>query len=147
MKRKLKIVLCCSMDKDLLQQMEKIKSYCFNDDSEIYLVHVYPTHVYTDGFNSYIFPVLEERQKIADSTKMFLREWRDKALSQYQNTIVECLFAPHPKREMVEYLKKIQADLVATATRGKHGFKGLFLSSFTDHLIKFAPSDVLVLRP
>jgi nucleotide-binding universal stress UspA family protein len=45
------------------------------------------------------------------------------------------------------YLKEVKADLVVTATKGKHGIDGFFSSSFTDYLCKFSPCDVLVMRP
>lgn len=50
------------------------------------------------------------------------------------------------KEKVIEYLKEVKADLVITATRGKHGIEGLFSSSFTDHLVKHAPCNVLTLR-
>ena len=52
-----------------------------------------------------------------------------------------------PEEQMIDLLKKIKADLVVVSTRGKHGFSGLFHSSFTDQMVKFAPCDVYVVRP
>jgi nucleotide-binding universal stress UspA family protein len=53
----------------------------------------------------------------------------------------------HPEEELIDILKATQATLVVVATRGKHGFEGLFHSSFTDYMVKFAPCDVFVVRP
>jgi hypothetical protein len=41
----------------------------------------------------------------------------------------------------------INVSLVVVSTRGKHGFSGLFHSSFTDQMVKFSPCDVYVVRP
>lgn len=53
----------------------------------------------------------------------------------------------HPEEEVIDVLKKIKASLIVVATRGKHGFEGLFHSSFTDYMVKFAPCDIFVVRP
>ena len=53
----------------------------------------------------------------------------------------------HPEEEVIDILKQLQATLIVTATRGKHGLDGLFHSSFTDYMVKFAPCDVFVVRP
>ena len=52
-----------------------------------------------------------------------------------------------PEDEMIGLLKKYDASLVVVSTRGKHGFDGLFYSSFTDQMVKFSPCDVYVVRP
>lgn len=53
----------------------------------------------------------------------------------------------NPEEELIDILKNTRATLVVVATRGKHGFEGLFHSSFTDYMVKFAPCDVFVVRP
>lgn len=53
----------------------------------------------------------------------------------------------NPEEEIIDILKSENATLVVVATRGKHGFEGLFHSSFTDYMVKFAPCDVFVVRP
>lgn len=53
----------------------------------------------------------------------------------------------NPEEELIDILKREHATLVVVATRGKHGFEGLFHSSFTDYMVKFAPCDVFVVRP
>lgn len=52
-----------------------------------------------------------------------------------------------PAEEVISILKKLETSLVVVATQGKHGFEGLFHSSFTDQMVKFAPCDVYVVRP
>lgn len=53
----------------------------------------------------------------------------------------------HPEDHIISLIKKFNSSLVVVSTRGKHGFEGLFHSSFTEHLIKFSPCDVYVVRP
>ncbi|MGE3611302.1 MAG: universal stress protein [Bacteriovoracaceae bacterium] len=53
----------------------------------------------------------------------------------------------HPEDYFINLIKKVNASLAVVSTRGKHGFEGLFHSSFTEHLIKFSPCDVYVVRP
>lgn len=52
-----------------------------------------------------------------------------------------------PEEEVISILKKYEATLVVVSTRGKHGFEGIFHSSFTDQMVKFSPCDVYVVRP
>lgn len=53
----------------------------------------------------------------------------------------------HPEQDFVEMIQKTGTSLLVVSTRGRHGIRGLFHSSFTDYMIKFAPCDVLVVRP
>lgn len=52
-----------------------------------------------------------------------------------------------PEEEIVKQLKILGSDLIVVSTAGKHGFEGLFHSSFSEHLLRFAPCDVFVVRP
>lgn len=53
----------------------------------------------------------------------------------------------HPEEEVINLIKRDKGSLLVLATRGKHGFDGLFHSSFADYMIKFAPCDVYIVRP
>ncbi len=52
-----------------------------------------------------------------------------------------------PEDEVISTIKSLQSDLLVVSTRGKHGFQGLFQSSFADKMLKFSPCDVYVVRP
>ncbi len=60
---------------------------------------------------------------------------------------VEVLLSPSPADSMVKNLSNHKADMIVVATRGKTGLAGFFGSSFADHMTKFSPCDLLVLRP
>ena len=60
---------------------------------------------------------------------------------------IEVHLSPSPADSMIKILSQHRADLVVVATRGKSGLAGFFGSSFADHMSKFSPCDLLVLRP
>jgi nucleotide-binding universal stress UspA family protein len=52
-----------------------------------------------------------------------------------------------PEEGVIKSLKDFKTELIVLSTRGKHGFQGLFHSSFADKMLKYAPCDVYVVRP
>jgi nucleotide-binding universal stress UspA family protein len=52
-----------------------------------------------------------------------------------------------PEDGIIHSLKEFKTELLVLSTRGKHGFQGIFHSSFADKMMKYAPCDVYVVRP
>ncbi len=51
------------------------------------------------------------------------------------------------EEEVISLIKKLGLSLIVVSTRGIHGLKGLFHTSFAEKMIKFAPCDVYIVRP
>lgn len=135
----MKIIVCSPKDRHLQKQLWSMNKAYFSTPCEVHFVHI---------FNGLLNEKISQ-ETISAQIIENLKEIGTNILSGIQGVKVEyhCLFDPYPKRKMVDYLKESKADLVITSTSDKHGIEGLFMSSFTDYLLKFSPCDVLAVRP
>lgn len=62
---------------------------------------------------------------------------------QVTTAVVE---AASPAHAIIDYAKKVAADLIVTTTHGRGGFSHLLLGSVTEKLLRLAPVPVLVVR-
>jgi nucleotide-binding universal stress UspA family protein len=53
---------------------------------------------------------------------------------------------PQPAKAILDYAVEIEADVIALATEGRHGFRRLTLGSVADKVLRGADSPVLVIR-
>jgi nucleotide-binding universal stress UspA family protein len=118
------------------------------------LKHVHLVHVVKRSIAPFEFGVVEiPDEKTYETMKTTLQKYlRDEAKKIFSNDFkgevsVHLSIHSHPEDEMVNILKHINSRLVVVATEGKHGLEGFFHNSFTDHLVRFAPCDVYVVRP
>ncbi len=51
-----------------------------------------------------------------------------------------------PANEICEYAREVDADLVATGTRGRHGENRLLLGSVAERVVRTSPAPVLTVR-
>ncbi|ELZ01513.1 UspA domain-containing protein [Natrialba chahannaoensis JCM 10990] len=51
-----------------------------------------------------------------------------------------------PAAEICEYAREVDADLVATGTRGRHGENRLLLGSVAERIVRTSPAPVLTVR-
>ena len=103
--------------------------------------------MYNSDLVPYVYPYEDQYPAIEQATLSILDSLGESLGIQKNRLISKCFFTYDHKEKMVEYLKEVNANLVVSATRGKSGLAGFFSSSFTEHLCKFSPCDVLVLRP
>jgi len=142
-----KVTICVPLDEDLLATIRTLKgSPLLADASEVNLVHVFRVEKYVYMVPPYIYPDEAQRPEVEKSVQQILESLKnDLGVDATVNTV--CLFDESPKVTMDKYLKDSETNLAIVATRGKHGVEGLFTSSFADHLNKFSPCDIYVLRP
>jgi len=144
-----KIVICVSnTDEKLLSQIKLLKgSSLLESDAEIHFVSVFKEGTYIEGLVPHNFPSTEQYDEIKDTINKILKELANEVLGPaHKKVIQKCLFHNSPKIEIINYLKEVKADVVVCATRKNHGIEDLFLSSFTEHLCKFSPCDIYVIR-
>ncbi len=116
---------------------------------EVHMVHVVKKNITPLEFGLVEMPDEKTYQEMIPTLEKYLRDEAQKIIpSQFQGEVYFHLTRDFsPEEEMISMLKKLEVSLVVVSTRGKHGFEGLFHSSFTDQMVKFAPCDVYVVRP
>lgn len=140
-------VLCTTLDQDAIDTLKKVKDKIDLKNSVIYIVTVFEIHVYNVDFTPYVYPSEAQHAAIEKSAKNVMDMLATSLDIPKHNVSTKCLFDYSREDKIQEFLTEVKADLVVTATRGKHGIAGFFSSSFTDYLCKFSPCDVLVMRP
>lgn len=116
---------------------------------EVHMVHVVKKNITPLEFGLVETPNENMYQEMEPTLNQHLRDEAEKIIPlDYEGEVFYHLSRDfNPEEEMIDTLKKLNVDLVVVATRGKHGLEGLFHSSFTDQMVKFAPCDVYVVRP
>lgn len=140
-------VLCVNTDEDSVRNFKKINSDLDLSNAMIHIVNLVEIKMYNSDLVPYVYPYEEQYPAIEQATVSILESLGESLGVQKNRLITKCFFTYDEKDKIVEYLQEVNADLVVSATRGKTGLAGFFSSSFTEHLCKFSPCDVLVLRP
>lgn len=145
-----KILIALPLDEDLLTPLHTWgKSYDWNQVSEVHLSHVVKKNITPLEFGLVEMPDVETFKNMKPTLQKFLDDEARKIIAaDFTGKIITHLTSDFdPEEEVIRYLNDRRSDLVVVSTKGKHGFSGLFHSSFTEHMIRFAPCDVLVIRP
>jgi nucleotide-binding universal stress UspA family protein len=116
---------------------------------EVHLVHVVKKNITPLEFGLVEMPDENTYQEMVPTLEKYLRDEAQKIIPEkYHGEVYFHLTRDFsPEEEMIGVLKKTKVDLLVLSTRGKHGFEGLFHSSFTDKMVKYSPCDVYVVRP
>lgn len=143
------VVICASLNEESLDLIKSLKNSPLLNNTKIHLVHCFEIQVYTSDFSPFIYPTEDKYPEIEKATLKILEGLAKDMCSadQLKNVVKHVFFTQSPKQKIREYLNDKKADLVIVATRGKHGIEGLFSSSFAEHLVKYSPCDVHILRP
>ncbi len=140
-------VLCVQLDNECPAILNRLKGDIELRHSRIHLVSVVEIKVYSSEFATFTYPVESQYKEIEEAALRTLTNLQH-ALGLVDTQVVKkCFFDFDPQTKIKHYLNEVDAQLVVTASRGKHGIEGLFSSSFSDFLIKHSPCDVLVMRP
>lgn len=145
-----KIMIAMPIEEELLRPLYAWgKRFDWREVKTVYFAHAIKKNLTPLEFGLMELPdegALKEMRPVmmkflADEARKILpKDFRGEAVYQ-----VEADF--NPQEAIVALVRAVKPDVVVASTRGKHGFQGLFHSSFTDHLIRFAPCDVFVVRP
>lgn len=116
---------------------------------EVHLIHVVKKNITPLEFGLVEMPDERTYQEMVPTLQRYLKDEAAKIIpAAYQGEVHYHLARDFsPEEEVIATLKNLGCSLVVVSTRGKHGFDGLFHSSFTDQMVKFAPCDVYVVRP
>jgi nucleotide-binding universal stress UspA family protein len=143
------IVICAALNDESLNLLKSLKGSPLLEGANIHIVHAFEVHVYTSDFSPYVFPTEDKYPELEKASKDILNSLAKQICTdeQFKNVSNHVFFTQNPKQKIGEFLNEQKADLTIVATRGKHGMEGLFSSSFAEHLVKFSPCDVHILRP
>ena len=145
-----KIAIALPMEEKLLNPLHQWGSrFDWSHVREVHIIHVVKKNVTPLEFGLIEMPDETTYQAMIPALEMHLRDEAQKIIpKEYRGEVYFHLNRDFsPEEEMIDILKKTNVSLVVVSTRGKHGFSGLFHSSFTDQMVKFAPCDVYVVRP
>lgn len=145
-----RIVIALPLEESLLKPFYQWgKKFDFSHVEKVYFVHVVKKNITPLEFGLVESPDDATYRDIAPTIESFLKDEAKKILPEelQSKTSFQVTKDFNPEEEIIDILKEVKATLIVVATRGKHGFEGLFHSSFTDYMVKFAPCDVFVVRP
>lgn len=140
-------VLCATLEEDSINTLKKLKNDIELKQAHIHIITVIEKQIYTVDLTPYVYPVENQFPSIEASALTLLNSLAQELGIEPSMFTCKCFFEYDREKKVKEYLEEVKADLAVVATRGKHGLAGFFSSSFTDYLCKFAPCDVLVMRP
>lgn len=142
-----KIIIAVSLTEDTQKPFHYLKEIPIPPDAEIHLVHMVTENVYVDGMElALTFPSREEERKLEEQITSKLQSLKNEIFPLHMNVYTKVLFDTNIRAAFTDYVTKENADLVVVATRGRHGIKDFFDSSFAQHQVKYSPANVLVLR-
>lgn len=143
-----KIVIAIPMDESLQEVFhDYLKENPFAPEDEIHFVHIFREEHLNYIMPPVSYPIPGDKPIIEKEILGIMKSLVERAeLNNVKTLEYRCLFNESPKDMMISYLKNLNADLVISTTRGKKGFTSLFASSFSEHLLKWAPCRLLVLR-
>jgi len=143
------VVICAALNDESLDLLKTLKDSPLLQGNKIHIIHCFEIQIYTSDFSPFIYPTEDKYPEIESATLKILDGLASSICTpeQLKNTEKHVYFTQSPKQRVHEYLDEKKADLVIVATRGKHGIAGLFSSSFAEHLVKYSPCDVHILRP
>jgi nucleotide-binding universal stress UspA family protein len=141
------IVICADLKEESLNRIKSLHDDIDLKHSKVHLIHVFEIQYYVSEFTPYVYPTEDQYSEMESSAVSILSKLgADLGISK-ENLEVKCFFAKSREEKITEYLESSKANMVVSATRGRHGVDGFFSSSLTDYLCKYSPCDVLVLRP
>lgn len=123
------IVIEVSIEKDMINQLECLSaSPLVTNAKDIHLISVF-----NDQQREFLPLNIETDEQIEEYVKSLHSELRDKLSKNSEAKITSnMILRSDSKLEAVEYLKKVNANLVITATHGNMGVKGVYMNSFTE---------------
>lgn len=145
-----KIAIALALEEKLLQPFYHWgERYDWTHIKEVHVIHVVKKNITPMEFALIEMPDEKTYHEMIPSLSQFLKDEAKKIIpTEFRGEVYFHLARDFsPEDEIVKILNKTKVSLLVVSTRGKHGFSGLFQSSFTDQMLKFSPCDVYVVRP
>lgn len=113
-------------------------------EAAITLLHVSPSLSYAGGeygILDYSSAEAEMRSKAETELRALLKAEVGKAI-----TAQAAVRTGTPRNDIIAFAKNLPADLIVIATHGRTGLKHVLLGSVAEHVVRYAPCPVLVVR-
>jgi nucleotide-binding universal stress UspA family protein len=125
------------------------KRFDWSSVGAVHFLHLVKKNITPLEFGLMEMPDEATFREMVPALERFLKDESKKILPvDYRGESHLHLFAEFgPMEKTINFIREVRASLVVVSTQGKHGLEGLFHSSFTDHMVRFAPCDVYVIRP
>ena len=115
--------------------------------AKIHLVHVAPDAPDIFKLSKY---VEEGRKKIQEESEKMSAEFFKKQIGLYPEAnkveIETAVLTGSPYKEILDFQKKIKADMLVIGTHGDTPFEGFFFGSTSHKIIRHARCSVLIVR-
>ncbi|AXR76564.1 universal stress protein [Natrarchaeobaculum sulfurireducens] len=89
-------------------------------------------------------------EQLREELRTALETTADAALATVEDRtdqqVITAVRQGRPANEICEYAREVDADLVATGTRGRHGENRLLLGSVAERVVRTSPVPVLTVR-
>lgn len=144
-----KLMICVDVTNESINSFKgQLKNYDWSRWDEVHFVHGFETQVYADTFYFASYPLESQMDDIEKSVATLLQGLSKELIpSDYKGKVIgKCLFANSSKIALKEYAQENSIDEMMIETRGKHGFSGLFSSSFAEYMVGHAPCRLMILR-
>jgi nucleotide-binding universal stress UspA family protein len=141
------IVIAMPLEADLTKTVMSWASHEDFSGSDVSLVHFVRQEYSGYEMTVVTYPDDKVFSEMKPVFETHLKQLSEKIAPGKKAKDIKVMLTPSPADSMVKYLEESKADLLVVATRGKTGLAGFFGSSFAEHMNKFSPCDVLVLRP
>lgn len=126
---------------------EKAIAVAKRNDAKIIVAHIIENRVYggTMAFSTFSPDVVQEE---TDNSKDLLAMYKELAKNLGYENVETILEFGSPKVLMAKELpERFNADLIMVGQSGLNAVERLVMGSVSDHIIRTAPCDVLVVRP
>src|SRR5205823_3432926 len=142
-----KILVALPLEEKLLQPLHEWGArFDWSHITEVHFLHIVKKTITPLEFGLVEMPDERTYNELIPSLEKYLKDESQKILPESfnGNVFFHVQRDFNPAEEIVNVIKNLGVTLLVVSTQGKHGFEGLFHSSFTDHMVKFAPCDVYV---
>lgn len=124
-----KIIIAVALTEETQKPFLYLKEIPIPLNAEIQLIHMVTENVHGQ-----------------DQINLKLEILKNEIFPLHTKIFTKILVDTNIRAAFTDYVAKEKADLVVVATRGRHGIKDFFDSSFAQHQVKYSPANVLVLR-
>ena len=143
-----KIAIAVDLDESTWPTLEKIRHLALSSEAEIHLIHAFEIAPVAYDFLASYLPTEIEKKEIQQVVEAKLSTLIDRLELQRTSKVkCHCLVSGNARQDFLNFVEKLNCDLIITASQEKTLMRGIFEGSFANYLNKYARSNLLVLRP
>ena len=124
---------------------EHASTFAVMYNAHLHILHVAkaPTSMSFDSDGSGMNHVqLSQRLAYEDEVRKFVEK-----MAPHQTKVIEAVRFGQPHREIVDYARNEDIDLIVIATHGRTGLTHMMMGSVAEKIVRFSPVPVLTVKP